>query len=62
MSKKIKWIFFLGSLTFLVGCGVKGDPQPPLTPAALGRGEPTFKDAVKEVKPVKINKEDENGR
>lgn len=26
-------------------CGVKGRPLPPLNPAPLGRGEPTFKDA-----------------
>lgn len=46
----------------LIGCGVKGDPQPPLKPAHLGRGEPTFKDAVKEVKPavIKENAEDED--
>ncbi|UXR65698.1 hypothetical protein EZJ49_05480 [Bdellovibrio bacteriovorus] len=28
------------------GCGVKGRPLPPLNPAPLGRGEPTFKDAT----------------
>ncbi len=27
----------------LTGCGVRGRPQPPLTPAELGRGQPTFK-------------------
>jgi hypothetical protein len=24
------------------GCGVRGRPQPPLTPAQIGRGQPTF--------------------
>ncbi|WP_374076602.1 hypothetical protein [Bdellovibrio bacteriovorus] len=40
-------------LAFLLplGCGVKGRPLPPLNPAPLGRGEPTFKDAQK--KPTK---------
>ncbi|MEK2643702.1 hypothetical protein [Bdellovibrio sp. BCCA] len=40
-------------LVFLLplGCGVKGRPLPPLNPAPLGRGEPTFKDAQK--KPTK---------
>lgn len=32
----------------LVGCGVRGKPQPPLTPAELGRGQPTFKRATEE--------------
>lgn len=27
----------------LGACGVRGRPQPPLTPAELGRGKPTFK-------------------
>ncbi|MDZ4677252.1 MAG: lipoprotein [Oligoflexia bacterium] len=27
----------------LVGCGVKGDPVPPATPAEIGRGKPLFK-------------------
>src|SRR3990167_282904 len=29
-------------------CGVRGKPQPPLTPAELGRGQPTFKRATEE--------------
>ncbi len=31
----------LWTASFL-GCGVRGRPQPPLTPAELGRGQPTF--------------------
>ena len=30
------------------GCGVRGRPQPPLTPAEIGRGQPTFKRATEE--------------
>jgi hypothetical protein len=30
----------------LSGCGVKGDPLPPLIPAELGRGRPTYKRAT----------------
>lgn len=30
------------------GCGVRGRPQPPLTPAELGRGQPSFKRATEE--------------
>ena len=30
------------------GCGVRGRPQAPLTPAQLGRGQPTFKRATEE--------------
>lgn len=32
----------------LVGCGVRGKPQPPLTPPELGRGQPTFKRATED--------------
>jgi hypothetical protein len=43
---KTVWaIIFLGAL---VGCGVKGDPVPPGTPAELGRGQPTYKKATEE--------------
>jgi hypothetical protein len=35
--------------SFLVlGCGVRGKPQPPDTPAEIGRGEPTFKRATEQ--------------
>jgi hypothetical protein len=36
------------SASTLVGCGVRGRPQPPLAPPELGRGEPTFKRATEE--------------
>lgn len=41
----------IGLLFCVVGCGVKGRPLPPLNPAPIGRGEPTFQDEQK--KPVK---------
>ena len=37
--------FLIGCLS---GCGVRGKPQPPLTPTELGRGRPTFKHASEE--------------
>lgn len=38
----------IGSLLMITGCGVRGRPQPPLTPAELGRGQPTFKRTTEE--------------
>ncbi|QDK36138.1 hypothetical protein [Bdellovibrio sp. NC01] len=37
----------------IAGCGVKGSPLPPLNPAPLGRGEPTYSDAQKSSKDKK---------
>ena len=46
---RIETRILLSVLTMcLVGCGVRGRPQPPLTPPELGRGEPTFKRATQE--------------
>jgi hypothetical protein len=39
-------IFIIGSA--LSSCGVRGNPQPPLTQAELGHGEPGFKRASEE--------------
>lgn len=39
-------LFSLVCVMALAGCGVKGRPLPPLNPAPLGRGEPTFKEAT----------------
>jgi hypothetical protein len=36
------------ALGALVSCGVKGNPQPPLTAPELGHGEPGFKRASEE--------------
>lgn len=51
MSKLGKIIVGVATILFYVGCGVKGDPKPPLTPAALGHGQPSFKRATKEFVP-----------
>jgi hypothetical protein len=32
----------------LASCGVRGRPQPPLTPAELGKGKPTFQRATED--------------
>ncbi len=40
------WVVLIGLL--VASCGVRGQPQPPLVPAELGRGEPGFKRASEE--------------
>ena len=47
MPIKIKLILLV-ACCLVAGCGVRGRPQPPLTPPELGRGEPTFKRATEE--------------
>jgi hypothetical protein len=56
------------SLGLICGCGVKGDPVPPGTPAEIGRGRPKFdeiKNPMNRKPPLgagKINKdEDDDG-
>ena len=50
--------FFGGiCLIFTVGCGVKGDPRPPLHSANIGRGRPTYRRAMEEVVDPSIMKE-----
>jgi hypothetical protein len=36
------------SVVLATACGVRGRPQPPLTPAELGHGQPTFKRATEQ--------------
>jgi hypothetical protein len=48
VSKSTKTFFCLALLASLEACGVRGDPQPPLTPTELGRGKPTFKRSTEE--------------
>lgn len=43
-----KRLLVLVSLFAAAACGVRGRPQPPLTPAELGRGQPTFKRSTEE--------------
>jgi hypothetical protein len=33
----------------IAGCGVRGDPIPPGTPAELGRGKPSYKRASEDL-------------
>ena len=57
MRKPIFLLITVGVFIGLqVGCGVKGDPVPPGKPAEIGRGEPTFRRAVEDLK----LEEDEN--
>ena len=35
-------------IALMAACGVRGKPQPPLTPAELGRGKPTFRRGTEE--------------
>jgi hypothetical protein len=54
----MKHIFIVTAVAaILAGCGVKGDPLPPEKPAELGRGRPTYRRALKNVK-VDTVKED----
>lgn len=56
----MKWILAFVAFA-LLSCGVKGKPQPPLTPAVLGRGEPSYSKATEKLRvpkkktPTKIN-------
>ena len=51
-------LFVLPSL-YVMGCGVKGDPLPPLQPTELSRGKPTYKRATKDIL-FKNNESDED--
>lgn len=55
--KKIIFIFIF--LNFISSCGVKGDPQPPLAPADIGRGQPSYRRALKDVNLPQSQEEDE---
>ncbi|PIS10162.1 MAG: hypothetical protein COT73_10870 [Bdellovibrio sp. CG10_big_fil_rev_8_21_14_0_10_47_8] len=47
MNKILRQSLFFIAIATLFGCGVKGLPQPPLTPPTLGHGEPTYSRATK---------------
>lgn len=54
-QKKLKSNFLLAvGLIVLAGCGVKGDPLPPEKPVEIGRGRPTYKRAVEDLKVNKV--------
>lgn len=40
----------------MAACGVKGKPQPPLTPAQIGRGSPSFYKATENIQVPKNKK------
>lgn len=52
-------VTFALALGFAAGCGVKGDPLPPLRPAELGRGVPTYQRALRNVQIGEQNEEEE---
>ena len=61
-------ILILTAAVFLAaGCGVRGDPIPPGTPAELGRGKPNYKRATEDLafpvnaQPTPEPEEDEDG-
>ncbi len=55
MRDSLKFITFLLCFGLTIGCGVKGVPLPPLTPAPIGRGEPNFSKATETVQLKKVN-------
>lgn len=57
MSKRIQTIFVLALSVFAVfsaSCGVKGKPLPPIEPAHIGRGAPTYKRTAEQARPTII--------
>ncbi|CAN5387697.1 hypothetical protein BH10BDE1_BH10BDE1_22700 [soil metagenome] len=45
---------FFACAGFISGCGVKGKPLPPLEPAEIGRGAPTYRRAAEQAKPAVV--------
>ncbi len=54
MSKIIHSFVAVILLIGFSACGVKGDPKPPLVPAAMGHGQPSFKRATKILTPTPV--------
>ena len=46
---KLIQFIILGVFLAQVSCGVRGDPVPPQDPVELGRGQPTYKKATKDL-------------
>ncbi len=55
-------ILTLIAALLLFGCGVKGDPQPPVEMPPLGKGKPTFDKASKELIDKEKAREEESKR
>lgn len=47
--RRIDAVLLCLALSGIAGCGVKGDPLPPLRPTELGRGRPTYKRATEKI-------------
>jgi len=56
---KLNRLIFLSLCLIIASCGVKGDPLPPMTPAELSRGKPTYKGATEGIDLKDISDEDE---
>jgi hypothetical protein len=57
MNKRTQIIFVLAVSVFAVfsaSCGVKGKPLPPLEPAHIGRGAPTYKRTAEQARPMSV--------
>ena len=51
--KKLSYLIFLGAILLIAGgCGVKGDPVAPATPAEMGRGRPVYRSEDESVNPL----------
>ncbi len=50
MKSSVSAGFLILFSLFISACGVKGQPQPPLTAPVLGRGEPSYSKATEKVK------------
>lgn len=40
----LRTLLLISSLAVELACGVKADPQPPLTPIEIGRGKPLYRE------------------
>jgi hypothetical protein len=59
----MRYVIVLNVLFFAcLGCGVKGDPMPPESPAYIGRGHPTYRKAADRFEIRTESIEDEEGQ
>ena len=64
--KRTLLFVLLAVIGMQVGCGVKGDPEPPGTPVQIGRGRPMYKGLLEEGKtnpfgPMDSGEQDKEG-
>jgi hypothetical protein len=60
----MKALFLTIISIYICACGVKGPPRPPLKPVELGRGQPSFSGATKNmaydsIPPLESNNEED---